>query len=60
MEDDAESRPDAEQQQEAMVMADQILVMHEGRIAKRFARGAATAEMIVSAAMADDNAGAPP
>jgi rhamnose transport system ATP-binding protein len=43
---------------EAMGMADQILVMHEGKIVKRFARGAATAEIIVSAAMADENAGA--
>jgi len=43
---------------EVMGMADTILVMHEGKIVKRFARGAATAEMIVSAAIADDNAGA--
>jgi rhamnose transport system ATP-binding protein len=43
---------------EVMGMADTILVMHEGKIVKRFARGEATAEMIVSAAMADENAGA--
>ena len=43
---------------EAMGMADTILVMHEGKIVKRFARGEATAEMIVSAAIADENAGA--
>jgi rhamnose transport system ATP-binding protein len=43
---------------EAMGMTDQLLVMHEGKIVKRFARGAATAEMIVSAAIADENAGA--
>jgi rhamnose transport system ATP-binding protein len=44
---------------EAMGMADAILVMHEGKIVKRFARGEATAEMIVSAAVADERAGAP-
>ncbi|MFZ1964746.1 MAG: sugar ABC transporter ATP-binding protein [Roseiarcus sp.] len=43
---------------EAMGMADTIFVMHEGKIVKRFARGEATAEMIVSAAIADENAGA--
>ncbi len=43
---------------EVMGMADTILVMHEGKIVKRFARGEATAEMIVSAAIADENAGA--
>ncbi len=42
---------------EAMGMADTILVMHEGKIAKRFARGEPTAEMIVSAAIADEKAG---
>jgi rhamnose transport system ATP-binding protein len=44
---------------EAMGMADTILVMHEGKVVKRFARGEASAEMIVSAAIADENAGAP-
>ncbi len=43
---------------ELMGMADEIIVMHEGKIVKRFARGEATAEMIVSAAIADENAGA--
>ena len=43
---------------EAMGMADTILVMHEGKIVRRFARGEATAEMIVSAAIADESAGA--
>jgi rhamnose transport system ATP-binding protein len=43
---------------EVIGMADTILVMHEGKIVKRFARGEATAEMIVSAAIADANAGA--
>jgi rhamnose transport system ATP-binding protein len=43
---------------EVIGMADTILVMHEGKIVKRFARGEATAEMIVSAAIADENAGA--
>jgi rhamnose transport system ATP-binding protein len=45
---------------EIMGMADEIIVMHEGRIVKRFARGEATAEMIVAAAMAEENAGAQP
>jgi rhamnose transport system ATP-binding protein len=35
---------------EIMGMADRILVMQEGRVVREFARGAATAEMIVSAA----------
>jgi rhamnose transport system ATP-binding protein len=43
---------------EAMGMADTILVMHEGKIVRRFARSEATAEAIVSAAIADENAGA--
>ncbi len=43
---------------EVIGMADTILVMHEGKIVKRFARGEATAEMIVGAAIADANAGA--
>jgi rhamnose transport system ATP-binding protein len=43
---------------EVMGMADEIIVMHEGKIVKRFARGEATAEMIVSAAIADESAGA--
>ena len=43
---------------EAMGMADTILVMHEGKVVKRFARGEATAEMIVSAAIADESSGA--
>ena len=43
---------------EVMGMADTILVMHEGKIVRRFARSEATAEAIVSAAIADDNAGA--
>ncbi len=42
---------------EAMGMADTILVMHEGKIVRRFASGEATAEMIVSAAIADEKAG---
>jgi rhamnose transport system ATP-binding protein len=44
---------------EIMGLADEILVMHEGRIVRRFARGAASAEMIVSAAIADDGAEPP-
>ena len=39
---------------EIMGIADEIVVMREGRVAKRFARGEATAEMIVSAAIAGD------
>ena len=39
---------------EIMGMADEIVVMREGRVAKRFARGEGTAEMIVSAAIADE------
>ena len=39
---------------EIMGMADEIVVMHEGRVARRFARGQGTAEMIVSAAIASD------
>jgi rhamnose transport system ATP-binding protein len=42
---------------EVMGMADDIIVMHEGLITKRFTRGEATAEMIVSAAIASDQAG---
>jgi rhamnose transport system ATP-binding protein len=41
---------------EIMGLADEILVMHEGRVVRRFERGEASAEMIVSAAIA--NAGA--
>jgi hypothetical protein len=33
--------------------------MHEGRIVRRFARGEASAEMIVSAAIANDDAEPP-
>ena len=44
---------------EIMGLADTILVMHEGRVVKRFARGAASAEMIVSAAIANVDAGPP-
>jgi rhamnose transport system ATP-binding protein len=43
---------------EIMGMADEILVMHEGRIVRRFARGQASAEDIVSAAIASGEAGA--
>jgi rhamnose transport system ATP-binding protein len=43
---------------EIMGLADQILVMHEGRIVKRFARGEADAETIVSAAIANEHEGA--
>jgi rhamnose transport system ATP-binding protein len=42
---------------EVMGMADDIIVMHEGLITKRFKRGEATAEMIVSAAIASDRVG---
>jgi rhamnose transport system ATP-binding protein len=42
---------------EIMGLADEILVMHEGRVVKRFKRGEASAEMIVSAAIADRDAG---
>jgi rhamnose transport system ATP-binding protein len=42
---------------EVMGMADDIIVMHEGLITRRFKRGEATAEMIVSAAIASDHAG---
>ena len=45
---------------EIMGMADEIIVMHEGRIVKRFARGEATAEMIVAAAIAEQNTEARP
>jgi rhamnose transport system ATP-binding protein len=45
---------------EIMGMADEIIVMHEGRVVKRFARGEATAEMIVAAAIADESSGARP
>jgi len=41
---------------EVMGMADDIIVMHEGRIVKRFARGAASAEAIVGAALGDHGA----
>jgi rhamnose transport system ATP-binding protein len=41
---------------EIMGLADEILAMHEGRVVRRFERGEASAEMIVSAAIA--NAGA--
>ena len=37
---------------EVMGMADEIIVMHEGRIVGRFARDEADAETIVSAALA--------
>jgi rhamnose transport system ATP-binding protein len=42
---------------EIMGMADEILVMHEGRVVKRFERGAASAEDIVSAAIASGESG---
>jgi len=42
---------------EVMGMADDIIVMHEGRIVKRFASGEATAEMIVAAAIAEQDGG---
>jgi rhamnose transport system ATP-binding protein len=45
---------------EIMGMADEIIVMHEGKIVQRFARGEATAEMIVAAAIAEDDSGARP
>jgi len=45
---------------EVMGMADDIIVMHEGRIVQRFARGEASAETIVAAAIAEQNAGAAP
>jgi rhamnose transport system ATP-binding protein len=45
---------------EVMGMADEIIVMHEGRIVQRFARGEATAEMIVAAAIAEQDGGGPP
>jgi rhamnose transport system ATP-binding protein len=45
---------------EVMGMADEIIVMHEGRIVQRFARGEATAEMIVAAAIAEQEGGAGP
>ena len=38
---------------EIMGLADEIIVMHEGRVVRRFARGEASAEMIVGAAIAD-------
>jgi rhamnose transport system ATP-binding protein len=44
---------------EIMGLADEILVMREGRVVRRFARGEASAEMIVSAAIADKRAEAP-
>jgi len=44
---------------EIMGLADEILVMHEGRVIKRFLRGEASAEMIVSAAIANQDAGPP-
>ena len=37
---------------EVMGMADEIIVMHEGRVAGRFARDQANAETIVGAALA--------
>jgi len=40
---------------EIMGLADEILVMHEGRVVRRFMRGEASAEMIVSAAIANDD-----
>ena len=43
---------------EVMGLADEIIVMHEGRIVRRFARGEASAEAIVSAAIASEDAGA--
>jgi len=45
---------------EVMGMADEIIVMHEGKIVRRFARGEATAEMIVAAAIAEQDGGAGP
>jgi len=39
-----------------MGLADEILVMREGRVVRRFERGQASAEMIVSAAIADARA----
>jgi rhamnose transport system ATP-binding protein len=45
---------------EVMGLADEIIVMHEGRIVRRFARGEASAEAIVSAAIASQDAGAQP
>jgi rhamnose transport system ATP-binding protein len=42
---------------EIMGLADEILVMHEGRVVQRFARGQASAEMIVSAAIANQDSG---
>jgi len=44
---------------EIMGMADEILVMHEGRIVSRYPRGAASAEDIVGAAIASREAPAP-
>ncbi|WP_158814410.1 sugar ABC transporter ATP-binding protein [Methylocapsa sp. S129] len=44
---------------EIMGLADEIMVMHEGRVVQRFARGQASAEMIVSAAIANEDAEAP-
>jgi rhamnose transport system ATP-binding protein len=38
---------------EIMGIADEIIVLHEGRLVDRFARGEATAEAIVGAAIAD-------
>jgi rhamnose transport system ATP-binding protein len=43
---------------EVIGLADEIIVMHEGRIVRRFARGEASAEAIVSAAIASEDAGA--
>jgi len=44
---------------EIMGLSDEIIVMHEGRIVRRFARGEASAEMIVGAAIANEDS-APP